>query len=74
MSRGRYGGAARADGRTMARLAEMQARTEAELQQLARKCETLVCDIEDIAYIVLHDVLQRDFGWQVGVLERTWQQ
>jgi hypothetical protein len=24
----------------MARLAEMQARTEAELQQLARKCET----------------------------------
>ena len=58
----------------MARLAEMQARTEAELQQLARKCETLVCDIEDIAYIVLHDVLQRDFGWQVGVLERTWQQ
>jgi hypothetical protein len=58
----------------MARLAEMQARTEAELQQLARKCETLVCDIGDIAYIVLHDVLQRDFGWQVGVLERTWQQ
>ena len=55
-------------------LAEAQARTEAEIQQLACKCETLVCDIEDIAYIVLHDVLQRDFGWQVGVLERTWQQ
>ena len=31
-------------------------------------------DIEDIAYIVLHDVLQREFGWEVGVLERTWQQ
>lgn len=30
-------------------------------------------DIEDIAYIILHDVLRREFGWQVGVLERTWQ-
>jgi hypothetical protein len=36
--------------------------------------DTVGGDIEDIAYIVLHDVLQRDFGWQVGVLERTWQQ
>ncbi|MGA9349754.1 MAG: hypothetical protein WBW48_13250, partial [Anaerolineae bacterium] len=24
-------------------------------------------------YIVLHDVLKREFGWQVGVLERKWQ-
>jgi hypothetical protein len=31
-------------------------------------------DIEDIAYIVLYDVLKREFGWEVGVLERTWQQ
>jgi hypothetical protein len=30
-------------------------------------------EIEDIAYIVLHDVLQREFGWQVGLLERSWQ-
>ena len=65
----------------MTRLDEAQARTEAELQetrralrQLARQCETLVCDIEEIAYIMLHDALQREFGWQVGVLERTCQQ
>jgi len=66
------------------RLAEAQARTEAELQetrsalrQLARQVgglsNAIGGDIEDIAYIVLHDVLQREFGWQVGVLERTWQ-
>jgi uncharacterized phage infection (PIP) family protein YhgE len=30
-------------------------------------------DIEDIGYIVLHDVLKREFGWEVGVLERSWQ-
>jgi hypothetical protein len=36
--------------------------------------EGLSGDIEDIAYIVLHDVLEREFGWQVEVLERTWQQ
>jgi predicted nuclease with TOPRIM domain len=69
----------------MTRLAEAQARTEVALQdtqralrQLARQVgglsDTVGGDIEDIAYIVLHDVLQRDFGWQVGVLERTWQQ
>jgi hypothetical protein len=23
---------------------------------------------------VLYDVLEREFGWKVGVLERTWQQ
>jgi hypothetical protein len=66
---------------TMARLAKAQQRTAAELQrteavlqQLARQCETLVCDIEEIAYIVLYDVLKREYGWEVGVLERTWQQ
>ena len=58
----------------MVRLAKVQARTEAALQRLARQCETLVCDIEEIAYIVLYDALEREFGWQVGVLERTWQQ
>jgi hypothetical protein len=58
----------------LAQLAEAQARTEAALQELARRCETLVCDIEEIAYIVLYDVLKREFGWEVGVLERTWQQ
>lgn len=34
--------------------------------------DTVGGDIEDIAYIVLHDVLKREFGWDVGVLERTW--
>ncbi len=24
-------------------------------------------------YIVLHDVLKREFGWEVGELERSWQ-
>ena len=59
-------------------LATAQARTEAALQRLARQVgglsDTMGGDIEDIAYIVLHDVLQREFGWEVGVLERTWQQ
>jgi predicted nuclease with TOPRIM domain len=66
-------------------LAQAQARTETALertheavQQLARQVgglsETVGGDIEDIAYIVLYDVLKREFGWEVGVLERTWQQ
>jgi predicted nuclease with TOPRIM domain len=77
-----------AQARTEARveqLAEAQARTEATLQrtgqalqQLTRQVEglseTVGGDIEDIAYIVLYDVLKRAFGWEVGVLERTWQQ
>jgi predicted nuclease with TOPRIM domain len=62
----------------VARLAEAQARTEVALQQLTRQVgglnETVGGDIEDIAYIVLHDVLRREFGWEVGVLERTWQE
>ena len=52
------------------RLEAAQVRTEAALQQLARQVgglsETVGGDIEDIAYIVLHDVLQREFGWEVG--------
>ncbi|HID64954.1 MAG TPA: hypothetical protein EYP49_19720 [Anaerolineae bacterium] len=59
------------------KLAEAQARTERVLQQLSRQVgglsDTVGGDIEDIAYIVLHDVLKREFGWQVGVLERSWQ-
>jgi enamine deaminase RidA (YjgF/YER057c/UK114 family) len=58
----------------LAPLAEAQAQTEAALQELARRCESLVCDIEEIAYIVLYDVLKRELGWEVGVLERIWQQ
>ena len=65
-------------------LTEAQARTEATLQETQRTLQQLTRqvgglsdtvggDIEDIAYIVLHDVLAREFDWQVGVLERTWQ-
>jgi len=58
-------------------LAVAQANTEKALQQLARQVgglsDTVSGDIEDIAYIVLHDVLKREFGWEVGILERSWQ-
>jgi hypothetical protein len=58
-------------------LAAAQANTEKALQQLARQVgglsDTVGGDIEDIAYIVLHDVLKREFGWEVGILERSWQ-
>lgn len=30
-------------------------------------------DIEDIAYIVLYNVLKRELGWQVSELHRSWQ-
>jgi hypothetical protein len=42
-------------------------------RQVGGLSETVGGDIEDIAYIVLHDVLGREFGWNVGVLQRTWQ-
>ncbi len=62
----------------LGRLEEAQARTERALQQLARQVgglsETVGGDIEDIAYIVLYDVLQREFGWEVGPLERVFQE
>jgi predicted nuclease with TOPRIM domain len=61
----------------VATLAEAQARTERALERLSQQVgglsETVGGDIEDIAYIVLHDVLKREFGWQVGPLERSWQ-
>ncbi len=58
-------------------LAVAQRQTEKALQRLARQVgglsDAIGGDIEDIAYITLHEVLQREFGWQVGVLERVWQ-
>ena len=61
----------------VADLAKAQARTEKAVERLARQVgglsETVGGDIEDIAYIVIHDVLGREFGWKVGVLERAWQ-
>ncbi|MGQ9525854.1 MAG: hypothetical protein ACUVTZ_13595, partial [Armatimonadota bacterium] len=57
-------------------LADAQRQTMRALDALARQVgglsETVGGDIEDIAYIVLHEVLKREFGWDVGVLERTW--
>jgi hypothetical protein len=54
-----------------------QQQTEKTLQSLARQVgglsETVGGDIEDIAYIVLHDLLRDEFGWQVGELQRSWQ-
>ena len=65
------------------RLAEEQQNTNQAVRELTeglkqlRKqvgglSDTVGGDIEDIAYIVLHDVLKREFGWDVGVLERRW--
>jgi hypothetical protein len=58
-------------------LAKAQIRTEQAVQQVREQVGALSNnfggDVEDIAYIVLYDVLQREFGWQVGVLERSWQ-
>lgn len=71
---------AAAQARTEERVEELaaaQGRTEQALERLSRQVgglsETVGGDIEDIAYIVLHDVLRREFGWEVGVLERSWQ-
>ncbi len=69
---------------TVAQLAEEQSRTSravAELtegidrlrKQVGGLSDTVGGDIEDIAYIVLYDVLKREFGWEVGVLERSWE-
>lgn len=66
------------------RLAEAQRNTSKAVSELTegidrlRKqvgglSETVGGDIEDIAYIVLHEVLKREFDWQVGVLERSWE-
>ena len=78
---------AAAQARTETRLEQLaaaQARTEATLQATQRSLQRLSRqvgglsdrlggDLEDIAAIVLHDVSAREFGWEVGVLERTWQ-
>jgi len=60
----------------MKALAEEQVRMQKELRHLAKQVgglsETLGADLEDLAYIVLHDVLKRELGWDVGPLERTF--
>lgn len=52
-------------------IANLQLSMEQLRKQVGGLSETVGGDIEDIAYIVLYDVLQREFGWQVGVLERS---
>lgn len=42
-------------------------------KQLGGLSESLGGDIEDIAYTVLYEVLKREFGWKVGLLERSWE-
>jgi len=60
-----------------ARTAEAQTRTEVALGRLSRQVgglsETVGGDLEDVAYIVLHEVLKRELGWEVEPLERAWQ-
>jgi hypothetical protein len=66
-------------------LAESQLRTDQVVQRLERGLEKLSRqvgglsdrlggDLEDVAYIVVHDVLGRELGWQVQPLARTWLQ
>lgn len=71
---------AEAQNRTEQRLEELakaQEQTEKTVKQLAKQVgglsEVMGGDLENIAYIVLHDALKREFGWKVGVLERAWQ-
>lgn len=64
---------AEAQRQTSAAVRELTAGIDRLRQQVGGLRETVGGDIEDIAYIVLHDVLKREFGWQVGVLERKWQ-
>jgi F0F1-type ATP synthase membrane subunit b/b' len=62
-----------AQRQTSAAVRELTAGIDHLRKQVGGLSETVGGDIEDIAYIVLHDVLKREFGWQVGVLEREWQ-
>ena len=66
-------------------LAAAQQRTEETVQHLDRSLQKLSRqvgglsdrlggDLEDVAYIVVHDVLAREHGWKVRPLARSWQQ
>jgi hypothetical protein len=71
---------AQAQSRTERRLEELaqaQSRTERSIVKLAQQVgglsDRIGGDLEDSAYIVLFDLLKREFGWQVGELKRSWQ-
>ncbi|HWP47623.1 MAG TPA: hypothetical protein VNM22_10715 [Candidatus Limnocylindrales bacterium] len=42
-------------------------------KQVGGLSDTVGGDIENIAYIVLYNVLKRELGWQVSELHRSWQ-
>ena len=65
-------------------LAEAQQHTEHALQQLTRQMGGLARqlggmsdrmggDLEEVAAIMIHDVLEHEFGWQIDELDRAWQ-
>ncbi|WP_448593288.1 hypothetical protein [Thermoflexus hugenholtzii] len=67
----------------LARLAEAQAQAEERIARLERLMEQMTRqvgalsdviggDLEDAAYIVIHDTFTRELGWKVGVLERAF--
>ncbi len=62
-----------AQGRTEQRVGELAEAMGSLQKQVGGLSETVGGDIEDIAYIVLHDVLKRELGWDVMPLERSWQ-
>ncbi len=59
--------------RTNVAIAELTEGIDRLRKQVGGLSDTVGGDIEDIAYIVLYDVLKREFGWEVGVLERSWE-
>ena len=65
-------------------LAEAQQHTEHALQQLTRQMGGLARqlgsmsdrmggDLEEVAAIMIHDVLEHEFEWQIDELDRAWQ-
>jgi hypothetical protein len=63
--------------RRVEELTQAQSRTERSIEKLAQQVgglsDRIGGDLEDSAYIVLFDLLKREFGWQVGELKRSWQ-
>ena len=59
------------------RTEEVVQRLDRSLQKLSRQVgglsDRLGGDLEDVAYIVVHDVLAREYGWKVQPLARSWQ-